>query len=313
MEQNKFLKPMGFAEILDASIRVYRKNFLALVIAHSPLILLTLISTLTQTYYTGVQSPFESLVQPTYEPTSLLTPSSLLMYLLVAFLILILQILIVYPVAFGAATKVVSDSILRTPSVKEAYRFSLKNILKLGLTNLIIVIALVIILVIVLFIPLAVSVAVLTYAIASTPTASFSAAFGGIFIVLIVALIFCLIPAFIWTRLIAVYPVMVNEERYFLDALGRSWELVKGRTIVTFLVMVIIYFIPSIIQVSSLFAELLVQDPVVSSVLIVGGGFVVQAFLIPLVCCARVVTYFELRARKEAFDLEKKVEKLTEQ
>lgn len=300
---------MGFAEILDASIKVYRRNFLALVVAHSPLIFLALISTLTQAYYTGVQNPLETFIQPTYTPT----PLSPVTYLFVTFLILILQSIIVYPLVFGAATKVVSDSILRTPSVKEAYRFSLRNFLKLGLTNLIIFIALFIVLVIALLIPAAIAAAVLAYALATVSAASMSAAFSGLIIVVIVALIFCLIPAFIWVRWIAAFPVMVNEEKYFFDALSRSWELVKGRTIVTFLVMVMVYLIPFIIQVTSLFAELIVPDPVVGAVLTVGGGVVVQAFLIPLVCCARVVTYFELRARKEAFDLEKKVEQLTEQ
>ena len=313
MEQSEFLKPMGFAEILDASITIYLKNVLALMIAHSPLILLTLISTLTQVFFAGVQSPLEFLMQPTYEPTSMMTPFPLQTYFLVIFLIFILQILIVYPVAFGTATKVVSDSILRTSSVKEAYKFSLKNILRLGLTNLIIVVALVIVLVIGLFLPLAVSIPVLTQAIASTPAASISSAFGVFYMILVVVFILCLVPAFIWTRLIAVYPVMVNEERYFFDALGRSWKLVKGRTIVIFLVMVMVYLIPLIIQVTSFFAELIVPDPVVSAALIVGGGVVVQAFLIPLVCCARVVTYFEQIARKEAFYQGKKEQQLTEQ
>jgi hypothetical protein len=47
-------------------------------------------------------------------------------------------------------------------------------------------------------------------------------------------------------------------------------------------------------------------------VLMVVFGVLSKGFIVPLIDTTRVVVYFELRARKEGYDLEERVKKLSE-
>ncbi|MBU7016875.1 MAG: glycerophosphoryl diester phosphodiesterase membrane domain-containing protein [Theionarchaea archaeon] len=302
MEQSRFLRPMGFGEILDASVRLYRSNFLILVIAQLPMALIYIITNLTSVYAGGTQTiP----LVPT-ETTSLSGLTNLMMYLTMFLVLLIIQTAVVFPVTLAAETKIASESVLKhSPSLKEAYRFSLNNILKLGLTNIIMTVFLVIVMVIAL-IPFAVVFSIVAFTMFSSPLAGFT---EMIVIGFVIAVPFLLIPAFFWTRWIAAFPIMVNEKQFFFDAINRSWNLVKGRTMVTFLVLLVVYLIPYILQG----VTFLTLDSLYTArfSLTFGAGILTQAFLIPLVNCSRVAIYFELRSRKEGFDLERRVEQLS--
>lgn len=302
MEQSRFLRPMGFGEILDASVRLYRSNFLMLVIAQLPMALIYIVTNLSSMYFGAAESV--SLVPA--GTTSFTVLGNLIMYFAVVLVLIIIEVGVVFPVTLAAETKIASDSVLKhPPSLKEAYRFSLKNILKLGLTNIIMTILLVIVMVIAL-IPFAVLFAIFVATLFNNPLAGFT---DVIFIGLVISLPFLLIPAFVWTRWIAAFPIMVNEKQFFFDAINRSWNLVKGRTMVTFLVLIVMYSIPYILQGVTFLTEGSLYTGNFS--LIFGAGILTQAFLIPLVNCSRVVIYFELRSRKEGFDLEKRVEQLS--
>ncbi|KYK30526.1 MAG: hypothetical protein AYK19_18230 [Theionarchaea archaeon DG-70-1] len=307
MEQSQYVRPMGFGEILDSAVRLFRKNFFALVIAQLPLTLFYLVNNLISIYFVGPGglSFFETLStlsQPTVSPE----PVDLTFFF-VAFLLAIIQVALVYPLALAAVTKVASDSVLQNrSSVKDAYKFCLRNWFKLGSTNVIITIALVIIMAIVLFIPVAVFVAVFAYAYATGP--SLGAVAGILLILLVFMLIALLVAGFFWARWVAAFPIMVNERTFLMEAMSRSWNMVKGKTIRTLFVMVAVFLIPTILQYSSAFLEFSLGRSLV--VLTVVFGIVSQGLLIPLVDCTRVVIYFELRARKEGFDLEKRAEQL---
>jgi hypothetical protein len=298
---------MSLGEILDASVKVYRNNFVALVIAQLPVTLLYLGNNLIPLLSTGFDS--SSLFGVSQPPSDLYADlSRLLLLSLVSLLFALVEIAVVYPAAMSAMTKVASDSILGKKSgAKEGFRFYIRNWFKLGLTNVVFFVALLIILVIVgLFI--AIPVAVVTYAAAAGGSSNIGALAGIILVILVIGCIGIAIFSFFWIRLQGAFAVAVNEETFNIEALRRSWNLVKGSTIKTFGVLALVSLIPYALIFTSTFFELLLGMSLGSLTLLFGA--LSQALLIPLVAATRTVVYFELRARKEGYDLEQRMEQL---
>lgn len=305
MEQ--YVKPMGLGEILDASVKLYRKNFWNLVIAKSPMVAIYLIIIGLNLYFLGTagttffdmfsRTPMSS--YPVY-PTTPAAPD-LVTTLYFTFVILVLslvQLVFVYPVSMSAVTKIASDSILKNPlSLKKAYIFSLKNWFKLGVTHIIVSIIIGIITLIAAILPAI----IIFFALESMSTAYMVLGF----IVLGAAL---LAPGFLIIRWITVFPVMVNEQKFIGDAMSRSWDMVKGHTLKILVAMIILGLLPFLVQYTPSIFEFLVNRKLI--VLTVLFGALAQGIITPLVDCERAVVYFELRARKEGFDLEKRVEQL---
>lgn len=111
-------------------------------------------------------------------------------------------------------------------------------------------------------------------------------------------------------------PVLVLEgSATATDAMGRAWALSRGsrgKILGLLITMVLLVYIPIIAlgMIASLFfgASVAVVTPDASSpgaaVLIASVGGVVQILLYPMVYCALTVIYYDLRVRKEGFDLE---------
>ncbi len=309
MEKLPYLRPMGFGEILDSSIRLYRENIRALIIAQLPLTLAYILSSLLVFFSTGIvgTSLFAAFTQSAV-PTA--APRFSFGYLLLILLIYIIVGLALTPLVFSAVMKIASDSVLKTPSsVKEAYRFCIQHWFSLALTNFVLALIVGIIAAVLLFIPLAVVTAVFTYAFATG--GSLSSIFAVLLVVLLFVALLMLIPAFLWTRWVITFPAAVSERIFVTEAMSRSWNMVKGHTIKTFLVIFLIFLIPFIIQYSPAIMEFSLGRSL--ALLTFVFGIVAQGVLIPLVHVTRVVVYFELRSRKEGFDLEKRIEQLQKQ
>jgi len=85
------------------------------------------------------------------------------------------------------------------------------------------------------------------------------------------------------------------------DALGRSWQLTKGYKAKAFRLGVVVFLL---IGLPLLVAGVLASFyPVLFEITVVGGQ-VLQLLLYPIVACAFTLFYYDLRVRKEAFDLE---------
>ncbi len=293
---------MGLGEILDSAVGLYRKNFLTLVMTELPMTFFYLVTTVASLMWlgTGATSLLDMFTGST---TPAAAPDVSVWMLLVAMLLSLVMSLAVYPLVFSSVIKVASDIILgKTPSIKEAYTFSIHYWGKLILTNL--VVSLVLGLVAGIFISM--PVAMITFA-------AFSGGFTGATVVgLLFAFVFMIIGvvilAYLWTLWVAVFPVAVNERTFITKAMSRSWDLVKGNVIRTFLAIALIFLIPTVVQLSPSFIEFLAGRPFV--LLTLAFGVVAQGLIIPLVDTTRAVIYFELRARKEGFDLEQKVDQL---
>jgi MFS family permease len=290
---------MGVAEILDTAIHLYRKNFVLLIMAQLPVALLfLLVSWVTKQYTTSFLDVFTSF-------QSIQTPTVSIWYLL---LLAFIQGLIIAPIVMGAVTRIPSDSMKgEIATVKKAYSFAFRNISVLVVTNFCVSVAIGIVAGILISLPLIVFLFSLT---------SMAIGFGGVSLSLIISFIVMIlgfiVVLFIWSRWVTVFPILVAEEGEYgtIDAMKRSWDLVKGRTLRTFFVMLVVSIIPFIIQYSPTIFEFMVFKPL--PWLTILFGVLSQGLLIPLVHTTQVAVYYELRTRKEGFDLEQRVKKLEE-
>jgi hypothetical protein len=294
MEQNLYLRPMGLGEILDASVRLYLKNFLPLVIAQLPMTLAVLFALIR----VGGTSFFGLFNQPSTAAVTSLEA------IFATYLITLFRDLLMYPVVLGAVTKVASDGISKAPSVKEAYRFAFRHPGKLIVTNFIISLAIGLVMGLFISAPIA----LLIFSAATSPTSS-GFFIGGALIAIVFMAIGVIVTGYLYAHWVVTFPVLVaeeDEEHGSVDAMRRSWNLVKGYGKKTFFAILPIVLIPSIIQFSPSFLEFMLHRSLV--VLGIVFGAVAIGIIYPLVDCARVVIYFELRVRKEGLDLEKRVE-----
>ena len=108
-------------------------------------------------------------------------------------------------------------------------------------------------------------------------------------------------------------PAVVLEPRTSASgALSRSWELTRGARWRIFglgIVLLVLLYVP-LVAITGLFAFLLPQSAgmfnggSVGMVTVIAIGGLVQMFIYPLFYCVLTVTYYDLRVRKEGFDLE---------
>jgi len=312
--QSQYLRPMGLGEMLDASVRLYRKNFHALIGAQLPLTLFYLLYNSFSLYtlrmhvisffglfgYPHLDSLlyFLYLWRPPSDPLTSFLLQKNPHFIWIAFNLSVIYVLFVYPVTLAAVTKVASDSILERPSsAKNAYTFFVKRWWKPGLLNSMITGILVVL--------GSVSVVIVAALLISL---GFDVITFVDLVLLLVVLLAGFFPFFfLWARFAVCYPVMVNEDTVG-TTLKRSWTLVKGYTIKVFSAVILILLVSLVITFSS-DAVGYILDSFPSALLLVCGT-AAQALVIPLVNCTRVVIYFSLRARKEGFDLEKRVEQL---
>ncbi len=111
-------------------------------------------------------------------------------------------------------------------------------------------------------------------------------------------------------------PAVVLEPRASASAaLSRSWELTRGARWRIFglgLTLLVLLYVP-VIAVTGLLAVVLPRASggsqsfgpgSLSTVVALALGGIVQMFIYPLFYCVLTVTYYDLRVRKEGFDLE---------
>jgi uncharacterized membrane protein len=109
-------------------------------------------------------------------------------------------------------------------------------------------------------------------------------------------------------------PAVVLEPRSSASAaLSRSWELTRGARWRIFglgVTLLVLLYIP-VVAITGLLAVVLPTasgeafgPASISSVAAIAVGGIVQMFIYPLFYCVLTVTYYDLRVRKEGFDLE---------
>ena len=131
-------------------------------------------------------------------------------------------------------------------------------------------------------------------------------------IVIFIGLLLILIPGIIAICGLAVtVPALVVESLSPTAAMGRSWALTRthrlrmlGLFVVVFILLVIPYL--AVMGLFSLVAALASATGASSAILVVGIviAAIAQLLISPLYQAALVIAYYDLRVRKEGFDLE---------
>jgi len=112
---------------------------------------------------------------------------------------------------------------------------------------------------------------------------------------------------------VAIPAVVLEAGRSASGALSRSWELTRGSRWRIFglgLTLLVLLYIP-VVAISGLVAVLVPRGAAAgfgasstATIVALAIGGVVQLFIYPLFYCVLTVTYYDLRVRKEGFDLE---------
>ena len=122
-------------------------------------------------------------------------------------------------------------------------------------------------------------------------------------ILVLLALLLLVVPGIVvWCGYSVVTQVVVLERLpSSLDSLGRSWDLTKGHKGKAFaLVLVVSLLLGLPLMVGGALAAFF---PALYETVTIGGQ-ILQLMLYPIMACAFTLFYYDLRVRKEAFDLE---------
>lgn len=267
------LRPLSLGEILDRTFTLYRRNFVLFIgIAAIPHLLILALN-LAQVLFT----PLRGMV-PTRPPAAeqLQVNSGLIAFGIIGVIFGIIIGVIVYLVAYllsqGATVFAVSELYLgRTTTIGASFRRMRGELANLfGVTFL------------------------------------SGLAVGGAFILLI-------IPGFyVACRLITCVPAALLEDLGPSTALGRSFRLTEGsagRSFVIYLLyFVLLYSAMMLFAMPFLFAiALSAKDPSLMRfwlILSQIGNFLAGILISPIFTIATAVFYYDLRVRKEAFDLQ---------
>jgi hypothetical protein len=131
---------------------------------------------------------------------------------------------------------------------------------------------------------------------------------GGL--VILIGLVFCLLPGiWLWVSFAVALPVLMTEGLRGRKALGRSFRLVRGRWWRTLVLLVLAFLLVSIVAgiVSFAVAAVAFVRPDNPFVLFLIGALSSTAGALvttPFSAAYHTVLYFDLRVRKEGFDLQ---------
>ena len=292
-------RSMSVGEWLDATFTLYRRNFALIAsisaVVQIPYALLTWLLFELTGVATFVRSPFASLgAQSITQAQAQQLLNSYLGVLVVTLGLLLLSLLIVVPLGEAATTRAVSDRYLDRPSsLLSAYRAAWGRLGAL--------IAMILILILVYAGSLAV-VILFTALLAA-------AGAGGLGALLAVIALIGLVPVLImiYVRTVVAVPAIVLERVSGWGGLKRSWQLIGGRFWPTFGRMLLLVLITSIISgvVSTIFqvpGNLIAPNN--SFVFEQVAGAIAAVFVGPITYIGVTLLYYDIRIRKEGFDIE---------
>ena len=295
------LKPMSAGDILDQAIRIYRQNFISLVtivaIISVPLVLIQLAAiALTFPSFPGFGTPSESFAPADLGSIAILVSAAAGILALVAAIF-----------QNGALSYFVSERFLNRPvTVRQAYGKAFSRWLSLLLAAILLGLAVG-------------GVFALLFGILLVPVIAATVAGGGSdssvgFIVGILLLCQCglLIPAliaavYLYTRWTFWVPAIVIENYNSTGGLGRSWKLVKGTFWRVLGFNIILYLIVTFFSLGPTYLvgvlTFLLPSPLIGFAVNAIASSLILIIMTPLQYAVLTVLYYDLRIRKEGFDL----------
>jgi hypothetical protein len=278
------LRPMGVGEILDAAIKLYRSQWRRLM----AIVAIALVPiTFLQVFLTReIGAPFA-------DPTNT-TQAEFNSSILVSVILGVIQVLVVQPFLVAAVAKASADVYLgHTVAVGPTFRFAVSRIHSILWISILQVLAV--------LIPMLVLV-LLAFLVGDE--------------LAIAVLLLLLIPAVVvFFRFTFGSTVLVVEGRKGSKALRRSWRLVKGsfwKVLGTFLLATLLSsIVESILSVPGTIAFFAIGPA--GWPLYAIGLSLAAIVTTPFTTLITVLLYFDLRIRKEAFDLEVMAQELSSQ
>ncbi|HEV7467277.1 MAG TPA: hypothetical protein VGP96_13305 [Candidatus Dormibacteraeota bacterium] len=293
-------RPMGIGELLDAAFALYRRNLLLLVaitaVVQVPfavlnLALFQLLGVGSDLDAAGARGPFATLGNSgsTLTDAQVAAFKSLTVYFVIVFAV---QMFVVLPLSLAAMSRAVSDRYLDRPaSLGTSYRAALRRGgALLG--------AILLLLLLVAGITAAMFVGIVIAALLG-PIGVVPAI--GVGIAWMVALPVLAVRSTLFAQTVVV------EGSGSLGGLRRSWRLTQGFFWRTFALLLVVFLLQSVVGA-------VIQVPVA---LLIGGlspgtqqligqalGAVSTVVVSPLSLIALTLVYYDLRIRKEAFDIE---------
>jgi hypothetical protein len=263
------LRPLSLGEILDRTFTLYRRNFVLFLGITAIPQLLVLGLNLAQTMMT---KPNIALTSPRAEHFQGGTSGALVAFGILGGIVAIFVYVIAYLFAQGGTIYAVSDIYLGRPttigaSLKKMWG-QLMNLFGVTLLN--------------------------------------GLAIAG-------ATLFLIIPGiYVACRLLTCVPAALLEDLGARESLSRSWELTKdnaGRSfVIYFLYVVMLYAILLLFLIpSGVMTAMAPKDPSMvrfSLVIVQLGTFLAEILVGPFLLIATSVFYYDLRVKKEAFDLQ---------
>ncbi len=282
------LRPLSLGELLDRTFSLYKSNFLLFFgVMVWPSLLAVGISLLNLTFQTIVQ---------THKSSGAVVAMGL--GAVGGTLLLMLAYWIAYTIALGATTFAVSDVYLgETATIAGSYRKMRGHIWRL--------------LRLLGFIGLQVFAVIFAFGILAAIFAAIGQVLGGVAIVILSPLLFGL-PIWILLRNSVAVPALIVENLNAGPAAERSVKLTKGNLgralLVILLTTMITYIVLGVFEGPFFVAAIMASTHGQPSVWLMGIGSVMGALggalAAPLIMIGLVLLYYDIRVRKEAFDLQ---------
>lgn len=271
------IRPMNFGEILDGALLIYRRHFglflkLALVALSVPVVLLG---------YFGIRALADLRDNP-LQALVLLFPVGIVYY--IATLVLT-----------AGTIRIISDSYLgREPQLKDA--------LSLGVSKIVPLIAVGLGKGLVLFL-----IMVATGVLAAALAVPLKGSGSGILLVVLLACAGLWFTVFVACGYGVTTPVVVLEElSSSFDAFGRSWELTRGFKLKVLGLAVVVFLLCNALpsQVLQAVAQAVQRTAPAAAIALSVLAVILPLILAPVIAAVVTLMYYDLRVRREAFDLQ---------
>ncbi|HKA58885.1 MAG TPA: hypothetical protein VKD28_09740 [Gemmatimonadales bacterium] len=265
------LKPMDIGEILDGALTIFRRHFMLFM----KIGIITLWFPVALTIYLELAGGAEQHIV----------------------LALIVNVIRYFAGLFltASAIRIIADSYLgRRPELSDALAMGSSKIMPLFLVGFVKV----------LLLGLIAGVIAVVAAVAVPRMATGGGA--GLLAVLLGILAGCWFIVYVACGYAVTTPVVVLEElNASFDAFGRSWDLTRGfklKIFLIFLVAMVVVFVPGI-AIGGLGAALTPDARILGQAIEIASA-ALPILLTPLFSCVLTLVYYDLRVRREAFDLE---------
>lgn len=314
------LRPRSVQEIIDVAFRLYRKFFLTFLaitaIIFVPVNLgIQLLNVMVQGNNVALQRDLTYGSSSDFSSSGSLLNQYLVSTFVLAGLLVVAGVLggLLQYLSQGALTSAVAESYMERPvSFGGAYRQMFKRV-----GPLLGAIVLQVLIGIGIWVPLVLIFALSIAGLASGSNSGSSAVGLGLcFLGLPLFLITLLVYLFIVVRLRLVVPVIMVEGLGPVEAIRRSWRLVQNYWWRTLALVIVLGLLNLVISAGPAYLVLAIvgiftrgTDPVTAAAITGTGTVIMSALFLPLELVSTTLYYFDLRVRKEGFDIEQALDR----